>query len=476
MRRLLVIALLTAAARASDPPQYTEAVRLTRQQHWQEALAIIDTLLATTPDNPKLLNLDGLALLGAGRVKDARAAFEKALAKAPEFAPALKNLSILEWNNGMPDAAMRTEAALKANPTDAVLNAYGALAAMGRNDVQSAAQRLETAQGAVAALPGDLQYRLAIGFASRRLYPQAISLLKGLAAAGADSPRVRYNLALAQYLSGKYKDAIDTLEPLRAHRPSSDALNLLAQAWEKAGEPQKAIDTLREAAAVDPSDENNYLDLSNICMDHNGLHQALEVVQTGLHYKPASARLNFQLGVLRVLTGDFDAAQAAFERAASLEPASDLPGAGLQLATIQRSRLPEAIAGLRQQVREKPHSGILQCLLGMALVRDGVHSGSPEEQEAMEAFRQAIRLEPDLPYPYVELGKMYMHQSRPADAVPFLEKAAQMPATARAAAYQLAVAYRALNQPERSKQMFARFREMGEAERSNQFLSSAEKP
>jgi Flp pilus assembly protein TadD len=186
--------------------------------------------------------------------------------------------------------------------------------------------------------------------------------------------------------------------------------------------------------------------------------------------------LTFQLGVVRALTGDFDGAQAAFERAASLEPASDLPGAGLQLATIQRSRLPEAIAGLRRQVTEKPRSGILRCLLGMALVRNGVNAGSTEEQEAMDAFRQAARLEPDLPYPYIELGKLYMHQSRPAEAVPFLQKAAQMPATARAAAYQLAIAYRALNQPEQSRQMFARVRKLAEAERSNNFVSSAEKP
>ena len=79
-----------------------------------------------------------------------------------------------------------------------------------------------------------------------------------------------------------------TLEPLRRGKATSEGLNLLAQAYEKDNETQKALDTLRQATALYPGDENNYLDLANICLDHESYPLGREVVEIGLMYKPES--------------------------------------------------------------------------------------------------------------------------------------------------------------------------------------------
>src|SRR5205814_3413686 len=186
-----------------------------------------------------------------------------------------------------------------------------------------------------------------------------------------DSPDLRYNLALAQFRATRYGDAIRTLEPLRSRSPGSDVLNLLAQAYEQSGQRQGGADTLREAISRNPKDENNYLDLANLCVDAGMLDRAVSVIDAGLARLPHSARLNFQAGLLRVLSRDFSGAEAAFQHSAELNPENDLPAAAIGLAKIQQSSLDDAVAGLRAELQAKPRSGMLWYLLGIALTHGG---------------------------------------------------------------------------------------------------------
>ncbi len=468
-RAFALLVLLAPAVLSQEPPEYQEAVRLVGQQHWREALEKIRALEAGEPDNPKLLNLEGLALLGSGDSRGASAAFERVLSKRPDFFPSLKNLAILEWNSHRSTAAARTAAALRLNPRDPMLNAFAAIAALERKDRAAAKQHLELAGAARANLPVEHENRLAILLGAEGLYAQSAAVFQEIIGRGFDHPSLRYNLGLAQYLAGDPRAAVRTLEGLRVNKPSSDGLNLLAQAYEKSGETQKAIDTLRAATALDPADENNYLDLANLCLDHNAYPLGIQIVEAGLQHKPDSPRLLFELGLLHAQSGSFDRAQEEFERAGRLEPASALPLAATELAGIQQSRLPEAIVSLREKVRKNGDSPILWYLLGWALIRTGVQEGTPEFAEAQAAFRKSMQYDPKLPYPYIELGKLYMRTGQLTRAVPLLEKATVLAPRDRSPFYQLAVAYRRLDQPERSRQMLARVRALTEQNRDSSF-------
>ena len=468
--RLVASALAAAAVLfAQEPPEYSDAVRLVQQQHWNEALKKIRALEASQPENPKLRNLEGLALLGAGDVQGATAVFERVLARRPDFFPSLKNLAILEFNGGMPGAAARTAAALRLNPRDPMLNAYGAITALERKDAGAVKQCLEMAGAARANLPIELEARLGVLLGTRGLYRQAAEVFQEVIGRGADRPALRYNLGLAQFLSGDYGAAALTLE---AGRPTSEGLNLLAQAYEKSGQTQKAIDALRAAATLDPADENNYLDLANLCLDHNAYAVGIEVVEAGLKQRPESARLRLELGLLRAQSGHFDEAQEEFERAGRLDPTSTLPVAAAELAGIQQNRLPETITGLREKVKRNESSPVLWYLLGWALVRNGAGDGTPEFLEAQADFRKAIERDPRLSYPYVELGKLYLRTGEAARAVPLLEKAVVLAPHDRSVFYQLALAYRRINQPERARQMLAKVRELMEQARDGSFRES----
>jgi tetratricopeptide (TPR) repeat protein len=227
---------------------------------------------------------------------------------------------------------------------------------------------------------------------------------------------------------------------------------------------------LREATIAAPQDEANYLDLANLCIDHGNYSLAVEVVEVGLKNNPSSAKLLFQLGLLHVLSGNSERAQGEFEQAGRLEPASALPGAAIELSAIQQSRLTDAAASLREKVKRNPDSPVLWYLLGSSLIRSGADVGSPEFSEAETAFRNSMKFDPKLPYPYIELGKIYMRLHRVTDAVPLLEKATVLAPGERAPYYQLAIAYRNLNRPEQSKRMLARIRELSQRDRETMFM------
>jgi tetratricopeptide (TPR) repeat protein len=242
-------------------------------------------------------------------------------------------------------------------------------------------------------------------------------------------------------------------------------LNLLAQAYDKNHRTQLAIDTLRKATVLFPADENNYLDLAAICIDHNAYPLGIEVVQVGLKNKPGSERLLFQLGLLHALSGQFDLAREEFHKAGRMAPGKDLPVAALGLADIQQNGREDTIRELRKNLKQKGDSAILCYLLGSSLVRNGARAGSPEYAEARAVFQKAIRLDPRLPYPYIELGKMYEQAGKILEAIPLFEKAAVLGPRDPSAYYHLARNYQKLNQPQKAEQMLNKLKEIDQSSR-----------
>jgi tetratricopeptide (TPR) repeat protein len=455
-----VVLSFPAGCLGQDPPEYSQAAQLVQQQRWAEALKLIRALQQQYPGNPKVENLKGLALLGSGDTKSALVAFEHVVAARPDFFPALKNLAILEWEWNRPSATAHTDQALKLRPPDPVLNAYAVFSDLQKKDTAAVNQHLEKASDAISALPPELEMRMGTQMGKAGLYPQAVKLFQSLMARAGNSPNLSYNLGLAQSLAGDDQGAISTLESDRSRKPSSDGLNLLAQVYEKTNQTQLAIDRLREATSLYPTDENNYLDLATICIDHNAFPLGIEVVEVGLKNKPGSQKLLIQLGLLHALSGRFDEARVEFDQANKQAPSRDLPIAAVELANIQQSRFGEAVHDLRKKVKQNGNSAILWYLLGKAVIINGAAPGRPEFTEAQSAFQEAIRLDPKLPYSYIELGKIYFQLGRTEESVPLFEKGIALAPQEPSSYYRLAMAYKKLNQTERANQMLDRLKEM----------------
>lgn len=207
---------------------------------------------------------------------------------------------------------------------------------------------------------------------------EAIALLKPVS----DQPGVRKNLALAYYQANELNSALDEFEKLSpSERSDPQTVTLLADCYLRAGVPAKAL------AILEPAVQSH----------------------------PAEARLQYELGMARIRTGDAKNSLGPLETAGKAGNAEAYLLAGataLDLGQFQRAR-----DDLETALRLDPKIPGVWTWAGMA--RDRVS----DEEGAKEAFRAALKLDPGDFEANLHLGAIFYRERDMAGARPFLERA-----------------------------------------------------
>jgi len=486
---------------ASQTGDYAQAEALVRNHQWDEGLALVLQLLKSDPHNARELNLAGLALTGKGDIQQANEYFSKVLAVTPGFVPALKNLAINEFNLKQYGAAEKhLLAALKQAPSDPIVNLYLGEIAYRQHNYQRAADAFGSAHDLVFRNPNaaahlavsDLQTgqqqkaleildrlqpdeiepqtQFALGLALEQigLAERSIPYLAAVQQRYPGSYDIGFDLVLANIEAKQFPRAIDEAKDLIGHgHETSELNNVLAEAYEGNNEIQHAVDALRRAIALDPADEDNYLDFASLCMNQRSLQAGMTVVKVALESHPKSDRLIFMRGVLYAMQDEFELAEKDFKLSADLAPQTNLGYVGLGVSYLETGHDAQAIEILRQRLREKPNDASLLYLLGEALIRTGAAAGSPAYVEAQTALEKSVRLNPNLCLPHVSLGTIYLDEDRPRDAADQFEKARVIDPKERSAYSHLAVAYRRLGQMDKSKDALNALKDVIEQERQS---------
>ena len=115
---------------------------------------------------------------------------------------------------------------------------------------------------------------------------------------------------------------------------------------------------------------------------------AVVEIEALLEREPGSARLWTMLGRNRILLGRFDAARAALERAADLNPVAADPPLFLAMCLSELGRPDEAERVLRRLVDRQPQSYRARLTLATVLAARGDRAAAAEE------FRRALELNP----------------------------------------------------------------------------------
>lgn len=494
MRRIFFALILSLTAlmlplSAQQARDYSSAEALVRQGHFDEAIGVLRPLLASEPRNLKALNLLGIALTQKGDLAAANREFSQALQLDPKFYPALENLAANEYT--LKDYAASEKhflEALKFAPDDPAVNSFLGKITFKRNEYARAAEYMRKAKSlfaqepalAVALVESELetgkdvsalqtlpqisaqttplraQFQLALALATHSHYAEAIPYFDSVQKQYPDSYDAGFNLAVCYVETKQFTQAIDLLSSLKSRGHKTAELdNLLAESYHGAGQLQPEIDALREATQLDPQNEDNYLDLAALCIDHDGFDLALEVLNVGLHYRPQSDRLVFQRGIAHAMKNEFDLADKDFQLASQLAPDKNLSYVGLGVSYMQTGNVAEAIRTLRDRIKEKPADATLQYLLGKALLRSGARPGDADFAEARHALEASVKLSPAFVPSLVELAKIDLLENHVAEAVPLLEKARSLDPNDNAALSQLAIAYRRQGKPEKAKEALA---------------------
>ena len=482
--------LLSPSLLAADcgPSPYDCAVSYIGRHDLPAAIQSLNEVLQQSPRNLKALNLLGIALTESGRVEQANSKFKTALEIDPSFYPARKNLAINEFDQHLfPQAAADLNRVLQQAPGDAIVHIYLAEISFQKDDFPSALKHYEKGSARITARPAWMLH-YAECLAAQGDKARAVSLLQALPAndsadrfqgglllgrAGAyaeaaalfasarknyaDPYLAAYNQLLMLIRAAQYPAAINLFNQLVSEGYGrAELYNLVSEAYLKSGDVKQAYDSLRTATKIEPSAEQNYVDLAALCLDDQDYDLGLEILDVGLHYVPNSYRLLVQRGFMLVMRGRMDDAEKQFLAASTIAPNKTLPYIALGEVWMQAGQAQKAADMLRVKARLPATDFLIQYVYAEALIRSGAEIGTPAAVEAMQALQTSIRLDPKFAHAHAELGKLLMKSGDTERAIPELKLATQLDPEDSGPFYQLGQAYRKTGQKAEADEMLAR--------------------
>ncbi len=357
----------------------------------------------------------GLAHHQAGRLEDARGAYEAVLRADPDHAEALHLLGVYCIQTGQPELAVALiERSLAVNP--ATVAAYGNLAnvlnRLGRFEAAAAA-----CERAIALDPGFAeahgnrgQALYALGRADEALasYERVVALRP--------SGHAHYNLANVLREVGRLDDALasydralalkpDNVEALRGRgvtlseleRPgealdSHDRALALkrdyAEAWCGRGvalrqlkQPQEALASHDRAIALNAGYAEAFNHRGNVLIDLKRVDAALACYERAITLKPDYADAHNNRGSTLSELQRLEEALASFERAAALKPDNGEYHNNLAVALDDLRRLPEALVSYDRALALEPDRGDIQHNQAMCRLALGDYAGGWTQYE-----------------------------------------------------------------------------------------------
>ena len=468
---LWLVTLPAAVAGASGQPAAGDVIpRLLRSGDSVGALKLIDEALAHAPRDARLWTLRGLALTELERVDESLAAYRKALSIKPAYLPALQGAAQIEYRTHSAEAQRTLERIVAVDPSNVVAHAMLGTLAYDREDCTTALGHFQRADTAIRGNPQALWQVAHCLFVEDRPADAADRFEQLLASGGFDARSadlVVFNFALSLHTAGRHQRAIAALEPLASrHPPDRDVLALLADAYAANEQVEQAVATLRRATTTYPRDEQFYVALGALCLEHDSFELGREVVEIGLQNVPRSVRLYALRGIIHAQLGALDEAQADFERVAQLEPQQPIAIAGLSLTLRQTGRIEQSIAILREEARQRPDDDVINLLFAQTLLH-----GSTEEAvlaEAREALLHAVAVAPRRAVVRTELGKLYLKTGETEKAIDQLQKAVELDPSDKTPTYHLLVALRRAGRQAEAQKLVLRVRTLLDEEKASE--------
>lgn len=284
-------------------------------------------------------------------------------------------------------------------------------------------------------------------------FTEAIPYLTKAREAAPEDYAAGFNLALCYFGTGQFKQAIRALGDLRAEGHNTAAVNnLLAQSYVGDGKPDAAYKALEDAVHETPKDEKLYAYVADACTDHYDYELGLRVVDLGLRNLPDSARLHYERAVFLARLDRLDEAKPEFAAASRLAPGSDVGYLALVQERLYEDRLADALAVAREGIKAGHRDYQMLSLLGTVLMHAGAAPGQPQFTEAREALEASVAAQPAYSTSQIALGKLYLMEGRPKDAMVHLETGRRLEPRNPAVYTSLASAYRQLGERDKARE------------------------
>jgi tetratricopeptide (TPR) repeat protein len=410
------------------------------QLHKPEAARTqLQIILKAQPQNTQAIFLLGMV---SENLKDYAAA-ARLLASVPELVrqhpESVAALAVAQYRTGSKEEAQKTLGILLDHPDDARAALLGAGMASEVGDYMEALQLLESAETSNPGFPG-----------------------------------LAYNIAVAEYHLGRYADCETKLLGLAHTRQDSSGMeNLLGWCYEKQGEHILAISALRQAIALDPRQQSNYLDLGAILCEGRSLPAALSVAVQGVETFPNSARMWILEGSVELSMSHFPDAIRSYSRAYDLDPSDAGALLGLGKAHEGLGSTAEAVKTFEEGIRKFPRDARFGLEYAVLLLRRADAGDNAAKPRAVELLHKAVSLDPSSAEAHYQLGNLALENGSTKEALDELQKAAQLEPDASKTHFALARACRRLGQKETAAREMAVFRKLKQQEQSEAYAAPA---
>jgi len=180
-----------------------------------------------------------------------------------------------------------------------------------------------------------------------------------------------------------------------------------------------AADDLKQVLTLKPGLYEAELNLGILQLRNHNVADALPVLRDAVKQKPAAARAQRYLGDALMASGDAAGAAEAYRAALSADPKMAVAELGLGQALLKQKQVAEAAPHYRQAANLDPKLKSYQLEIAGALLEAG------ERDKAIEFLKEF----PEDAGAREELGRVYLADNRPADAVTEFQAAVQLSPT-----------------------------------------------
>jgi len=505
---LLATALAASLAAQETARQHAErGIQLAQSGNLPAAEAELRRAVRLDPRDPQLLGNLGTVLAMEGKLEESNPFLDKAIQLDPQALVLRQYLAANLWQLHKPaEARTQLQIILKAQPQNRQAIFLLGMVSENLKDYAAAARLLATVPELVRQHPESVaalalsQYhtssraeaRKTLGIllehpddsraallgartaSEARDYEEALRLLQAAEASSPGFPGLAYNIALAEYNAGRYADCETKLLTLAGTKQdSSDVENLLGWCYEKQGKHGLAISALRQAIALGPDQESNYLDLGGILRGVRALPAALAVAGQGVERFPKSARMWSLEGSVELSMNHYPDAIHSYSRAYELDTSDAGALLGLGKAREGQGSSVEAANTFEEGARKFPRDARFDLEYAFLLLRRVDAGDKTAKPRAVESLHKAVAIDPSSAEAHYQLGNLALEDGRPKEAFNELRRAAQLETNASKIHFALARACRRLGQKEAAAREMVQFQKLKEQEQSADYAAPA---
>jgi tetratricopeptide (TPR) repeat protein len=363
----LVLSSLMAVAQVSAPSSTTSLLQDAAQAMTAGKLARaetdLQTVLRTTPDDYRALDLLGVVRVLQHRDAEAEQRFRRAVQKNADFAPAHAHLGLLYFQKGRTDDAIpQLREALRIDSA--------------RRDASDALVQILRDQSKTAAAVGDSGRSLALLREARNYAP--------------NNPDVQFEFGESALQLSLWQDAIAAFQQtLKLRQNDPAAVYSLGRAFLGEWKIEEARQQFARYVEARPDSAPGHCALGMTLAALESTQEAREQFERSIALAPEQTESYFRLGLIELNMKELDEGAANFRMVLTRDPKHTGALSGLGRVAFEQKRYSDAIELLQRALAIDDSSREAHYYLGLTFVRLG------RKEEGDSQLQIATRLEHD---------------------------------------------------------------------------------